>query len=970
MAESRPRLPQSQIPVKAFGPRHAQGASPGSLPSPNFTFVASSQHLSVGDSPSHPISVAGCAPTPSASISTFRSFRNLLPFGPTKPQIAATNPVTPSKNGPFSNIRRSMNGERSVSAPQLRPKKSQEDPPTLSIQLSHKVDEPLIKPEDLRGGLGLYMKQPEPPPPQSAPAVSQRFQPSHISPPSPGPIGVSDLSTILESETSGISKHAPNLDDSSERHTNSSPRQNEERKLRPDTLDIRLSRPSEQQLLVPPGKRERLPSPDSRDTSALDLSTSKVSNEVLEALVNDHQQGWSHGIVIDEADGHGMDGLDDPNASFNMTSLDPDLAALLSPNNLKSPDHGLLRSIDTLSLPPTTPPMTDSHLASPSASLFTPLPSAGPSPSKTTYSDASPAHLGRSVTTQSSPVRRPAPLTRSASSSAVPSPISVPTRSPSFQIDRSKTLLPSPSFTAAERTSVDTAERPSSAGPSASASRRRGYSQITGDSELPRRPHTGGESEARRPVLSRLMTPVRPALQLNGNGSRSTLRGGSTKTSPSAWDSESVSPSRPQSSLGGRPSLDSSADRFKNSPLVRGRDRSASVTERPATYYGSSGRPPVTDWLGPRTAKAFAAAGLIDVDKEASQPGPSRPASRFSTTRSQTERDSGSRYAPSRMAFSEAGSGSSWGRRSGSISRTGAMSEVNGPLSESASTPRTTFSTGSTALTSVSGSSVQQHLQSELQAIQDKHALETGALLNALADSQRTSKMLRDENTQLRDRLHELEDRLADAVNEMQRLQYQSSLQQSSSSYSRGSSYPRSSLRPGDNAGIRKRPSALQNVMHADADEEEEEETTEIRFHAPPSHMSSARSSSESRREDTYAQPLPPKRFSNASSIFPVPPSTMSMLLHEEGLAPEAYSARSRSPSARRASQGSYGHQRFNSNDTAMTAGNISPTTANFSMLTGSPGSLSLRSEHERLLGDMPPLNLNSDDYDFDGVGN
>lgn len=169
------RPPQSQIPVKASGSRYAQSALPSSLPPPHFSFASPSQHLSVSDSPTpNPAP----APPTSSGITTFRSIRNLLPFGPTKVPSPTTSPATPAKSGPFSNlgIRRSMNGERSVSAPQLRPKKSQEEPPILSIQLSHKVDEPLIKPEDLRGGLGLYMKQPEPPPPQSAPATAQRFQ--------------------------------------------------------------------------------------------------------------------------------------------------------------------------------------------------------------------------------------------------------------------------------------------------------------------------------------------------------------------------------------------------------------------------------------------------------------------------------------------------------------------------------------------------------------------------------------------------------------------------------------------------------------------------------------------------------------------------------------------------------------------------------------------------------------------------
>ena len=53
-------------------------------------------------------------------------------------------------------------------------------------------------------------------------------------------------------------------------------------------------------------------------------------------------------------------------------------------------------------------------------------------------------------------------------------------------------------------------------------------------------------------------------------------------------------------------------------------------------------------------------------------------------------------------------------------------------------------------------------------------------------------------------------------------------------------------------------------------------------------------------------------------------------------------------------------------NKSVSSAGNISPTTASFSMTTGSPVSLNLRPEHERHLGDMPPLDLDADDFNFE----
>lgn len=87
------------------------------------------------------------------------------------------------------------------------------------------------------------------------------------------------------------------------------------------------------------------------------------------------------------------------------------------------------------------------------------------------------------------------------------------------------------------------------------------------------------------------------------------------------------------------------------------------------------------------------------------------------------------------------------------------------------------------------------------------------------------------------------------------------------------------------------------------------------------------------------------------------------MLLHENELGDrtETISSRSVSPPSptliipRRSSSLRHGHNRSMSSGT-----DISPTTANFSMngITGSPGSLHLRPEHEMHLGDLASLDL------------
>jgi hypothetical protein len=128
----------------------------------------------------------------------------------------------------------------------------------------------------------------------------------------------------------------------------------------------------------------------------------------------------------------------------------------------------------------------------------------------------------------------------------------------------------------------------------------------------------------------------------------------------------------------------------------------------------------------------------------------------------------------------------------------------------------------------------------------------------------------------------------------------------------------------------------------------------------------------------------PARRGSNTSStsVFPVLPSNMSMLLHEDqGFdgntnsnrnsaehfrfpsppIPKSSSKNSRmqSPARTGIRAASRGSAAYHSQSISISsAHNISPTTANFSIVTGSPGSLFLKPEHEVLLGDMDSLDL------------
>ena len=253
--------------------------------------------------------------------------------------------------------------------------------------------------------------------------------------------------------------------------------------------------------------------------------------------------------------------------------------------------------------------------------------------------------------------------------------------------------------------------------------------------------------------------------------------------------------------------------------------------------------------------------------------------------------------------------------------------------------------------------------------MQDMHSLQTQTLVNALADSQLTTRLLREENIQLRDRIHDLENRLADAMNQLERMQFANVHPQSQ--FSNIGPFSRTTTqRPSGSRGIDyafRRPSPQRSSPLS-----RNSSTTELHILEPspeivppPSTSASARTSIESRRDsDPYPTTMTTRRYSNTSSIFPPIPSSMTMLLHEDALMTDSRSKSSPSPTlvvsklpARQPQAPSYiPHHR------SASSGNISPTTANFSMLTGSPGSLNLRPEHEKLLGDMPILDL--DEYE------
>lgn len=946
----------------------------GSLSSPTLGLVPPSRYPSVSGSPTLP------TPTPSPSTSSgggstpFRSFRNFLSLsiGGSKHAAQASSPsaIPKSHFGTLGPIRRSVQVERRASSPQLNPRRSEDDY-VLAIDLP--------RPGDDRSHSSRLLKSAGPSPmartplsqtTQSSPAYSpssetpgtptdpskslQALSPAIESPlPTPA-LAATELSTILESDTSGISKHLPSLDASQTSYGGESAFH-----LSPNSFQPQALHP-------PPRDTRRGSTSPSNDTSELDISTSQLKSEVLAALSESPgKQDWLSGsVVVDDApsDSGMSQGRtpESPDTSFNLDALDPDLAALLSPNRMprSSTEPALLAAIDAIpppqsSRPPTPPPKTPPSARTP------PGPSLDAQPSASTRRIPASLSVAPRLPTNTSLPR----ITRSVSDRPVfgtgvlsgpPSPI---TRTPS-----GRAMSSSPERVSAAAAARARLARPTSGDASASTSLRR--------------PGSAGGGEARRTAASRLMTPSRtPPSSISSRPLTSRLNSG-------AWDADSTSPSsRAPSSVGTapsrlqehRPSLDIERPRFTGPTGVRTRKRSTSVIENRVTM--TSPTPPahtprsMADWLGPRTAKAFAAAGLLDFDKDApsASASASRPSSRFGTTRSSLDRDSRSRYTPSRTAFSEAGSSSSWGARSGSVSRAAGYSEgmsTAGPLSEAVSTPRTVFSSASTAATSISASSV---VHSEIQLLQEKHALETSALLSALADSQRTTKMLREENGQLRERIQALEDKLADTQERIHNILYSQPAQipTARNMYSSRYASPSSSER--------------RSLTHS--------RTNSLRPRGEQAPYADPRHSPEASPEIPYDSmiPLPSRRRASASSsLFASLPSNMSMLMHDDDGAPDSFGGTSHhssspagsptmvfgrltgipKPVGSPSSRGGFSHA---ANKSVSSAGNVSPTTASFSMTTSSPGSLNLRPEHERHLGDMPPLDLDADDFDFEG---
>jgi hypothetical protein len=132
---------------------------------------------------------------------------------------------------------------------------------------------------------------------------------------------------------------------------------------------------------------------DEADTSVLDLSTTHLRNQVLDAIMaedSDTATRWINAdtAIIIDADEHQGSLMSSPPARagessaaadqcFNLGALDPDLAALLSPNRLPNSTANVkhLTIVSSLHKGHRHPPVIDLSQPSPIYPQFTPSPS-------------------------------------------------------------------------------------------------------------------------------------------------------------------------------------------------------------------------------------------------------------------------------------------------------------------------------------------------------------------------------------------------------------------------------------------------------------------------------------------------------------------------------------------------------------------------------------------------------------------
>ena len=385
---------------------------------------------------------------------------------------------------------------------------------------------------------------------------------------------------------------------------------------------------------------------------------------------------------------------------------------------------------------------------------------------------------------------------------------------------------------------------------------------------------------------------------------------------------------------------------------------------------------------------------------------------RFASLRSASDNNSMYGRSHSRLTLSEAGTGGSGapGRRgSESFSACGGASSYGGSgggssygkngLMESPTytvssgsgerdTPKSSISTAPTSLAESFGYLGRDRSErdlnrererdgerEEIHEMKEQHGVEMGALLGALSDSQLTVRKLREENSDLRDRL----ERLTLAVQATEELrQACGNLQSSCSNLRRentdlrrelvGLKALKSSNGPthswsSNNSGLRTpipKTASGSPLARNFTPRATEYDATFIDHGIEVEDHPHYPSSNDPGYVHEYALLLHEDATFTLGSIGGSKSSTN----HSQYSFSSLPAATSSNPSEQKTHvrflslSSPISYRNFAANVPNTSFGNISPTTANFSMVTGSPGSLFLRPEHEILLGDMESLDL------------
>jgi hypothetical protein len=767
-----------------------------------------------------------------------------------------------------------------------------------------------------------------------------------------------DLSTILESETSAISRPRTDYDDSQ------------------DDAQLQLPLVSRSQ---PTSGRQ---SPESATSSQLDLSTSKLGEEVRDAMTS-KTVGWSSDV---------LDGLGRETRAMTIEPLNPDIANLLGSNHgsLGSPSYSLSRpkSSSPIRESPfddfnagaqSSPTRPQAHRRIPTLSSLPkgPQPSSGTSTQnnsptsrtsfdqlrdKDRFTPRRNLQIGPSPNLSSSQAQAAARdrLYSPASRFATPMTTRLPNHR-HYPFSDSESTTPSMGRPATRFSSDTPASRPGSAMRDRDREHNRSRSMSVSETpsnsqqqqQAPLRQYSGTTRSALRNTVNRsasashsqhhpLVGQIGPsssrafaAAGLLSDGSVNGGAGGGQDSRARSRLSDDV-----RSSSGGIPSRLSDyrpgSEHTRGSSIDRPSSGMRSTISTSTNAYSSYVTPSRSSVSGETEASSAYGGGGGGTGSRPVRPGRNRSMSHTFTMSelgvlsSSSRHGSGSTTSRTGSSLSVAIPSKHNSRNNSSNNNNNGSDSVNGssrgspsypsppqyhPYPRAASSRSSPTFTGSTSTATTSTSAA----SSAILAMREKHELEMEALLSALSDSQRTSKMLREENNGLRDKVIVLEEEVDEirTVNEdfraalvdveavkdeneelRERIAQLEAKLEEAMEYARGLQEEAESTRAMSRKYMRLMavsPLARNMVVAVNDDDDEEEEkltgfeplpsASTIHFQTPKAHEYSELVSDDYYNDNGNGPSIrrPRKSPSLSSAEFPNMPSNMSMLLHDPG---------------------------------------------------------------------------------------